>query len=74
MLGQISLVAEQQHSLKKCLELAKAEALAEFDSVGFLERLAVCLDEARALERHKVCIGMRCNWHACHQLEVQLPS
>lgn len=54
MLGQTSLVAEQQHSLKKCLEMAKADALAAFDRVGFLESLTVCLDEARALQRHQV--------------------
>jgi hypothetical protein len=55
MLGQTSLAAEQQHSLKKCLEMAKFDALVAFDRVGFLESLTVCLDEVRALQRHQVC-------------------
>jgi hypothetical protein len=55
MLGQTSLAAEQQHSLKKCLEMAKSGALVAFDRVGFLESLTVCLDEARALQKHQVC-------------------
>lgn len=55
MLGHSSLIAEQQHDLKKTLEAAKADALAAYDRVGFLESLAVCVDEDRALARHQVC-------------------
>lgn len=40
MLGQTSLIAEHQHSLKKCLQMAQAAAHAAFDAVGFLESLA----------------------------------
>lgn len=54
MLGQTTLVAEQQQSLKRCLELAKAEALSAFDRVGFLESLAVCTDKGRAMQKHQV--------------------
>lgn len=54
MLGQTTLVAEQQQSLKRCLELSKAEALSAFDRVGFLESLAVCIDEGRAMQKHQV--------------------
>jgi hypothetical protein len=59
MLGQTTLVAEQQQSLKRCLELAKAEALSAFDRVGFLESLAVCTNEERAMQKHQV---------SCHAL------
>lgn len=54
LLGQANLDAEQQHGLKKCLELAKAEALAAFDWVGFTESLAVCADQERAMFKFQV--------------------
>jgi hypothetical protein len=54
MLGQTSLIAEHQHSLKKCLQMAQAAALAAFDAVGFLESLAVCSNKDSALQKHQV--------------------
>jgi hypothetical protein len=64
MLGRITLVAEQQQGLRKALETAKADALAAFDRMGFLESLSVCVDEDRALARHQVCahVHAHCLW------------